>query len=65
MIVLFANSGEPDTSRSVSSNLGLHCLPITIIGVSRLQSVKSDTLNPLFTTSFVPEDVAVQMNLML
>ena len=35
---LFANSGDPDhTPRSAASDLGLHCLPITRLGVSRLQ----------------------------
>ena len=35
-----ANSGDPDqTSRSVVSDLGLQCLSITLLGVSRLQCV--------------------------
>ena len=38
----FANSGDPDqTPRSVASDLDLHCLPVTLLGVSRLQWVKS------------------------
>ena len=38
MAKLFATSGDPDKmSRSVASDLGLHCLPITLLGVSRLQ----------------------------
>ena len=38
MVELFANSGDPDqTPHSVAPNLGLHCLPITSLGVSRLQ----------------------------
>ena len=38
MTGLFANSGDPDqTPHSVASDLGLHCLPITLLGVSRLQ----------------------------
>ena len=37
MVELFANSGDPDQgSPSVASDLGLHCLPITHLGVSRL-----------------------------
>ena len=41
MIVLFANSGGPDQMPcSVASDLGLHCLPIILLGVSRLQWVK-------------------------
>ena len=40
MARLFANSGDPDqTPRSAASDLGLHCLSITLIGVSRLQWV--------------------------
>ena len=37
---LFANNGDPDkTPRSAASDLGLHCLPVTLLGVSRLQWV--------------------------
>ena len=40
MAKLFANSGDPDqTLRSVASDLGLRCLPVTLLGVSRLQWV--------------------------
>ena len=40
MVKLIANSGDPDhMSHSVVSDLGLLCLPITILGVSRLQCV--------------------------
>ena len=35
----FANSGD---LCSVASDLGLHCLPVTLLGVSRLQWVKVD-----------------------
>ena len=38
MVELFENSGDPDqTPHSVVSDLGLHCLPITLLEVSRLQ----------------------------
>ena len=38
MAKLFANSGDPDQMpHSAASDLGLHCLPITLLGVSRLQ----------------------------
>ena len=41
MDVLFANSGDPDQMpHSASSDLGLHCLSITLLGISRLQWVK-------------------------
>ena len=42
MGVLFANSGDPDqTPLSAVADLGLHCLQITLLEVSRLQWVKS------------------------
>ena len=41
MVELFANSGDPDqTQHSVASDLGLHCLPVSCLGVSSLQWVK-------------------------
>ena len=41
MVELFANSGDPDqTPRSAASDRGLHCLPSTLLGISRLQWVK-------------------------
>ena len=43
MAKLFANSGDPDqTPHSVASDLGLHCLPITLLRVSRLQWINDD-----------------------
>ena len=35
MAKLFANSGD-----YIASDLGLHCLPVTLLDISRLQSVK-------------------------
>ena len=41
MVELFANSGDPDQKlHSVASDLGLHCSPVTRLGVSSLQWVK-------------------------
>ena len=41
MAEVFANSEDPDqTPHSAASDLGLHCLPNTLLGVSRLQWVK-------------------------
>ena len=41
MVKLFANSGDPDQMlHYAASDLGLHCLPVTLLGVSRLQWVK-------------------------
>ena len=40
MAELFANSGDPDqTPHSAASDLGLHCLRITLLRVSRLHWV--------------------------
>ena len=37
MSELFANSGDPDQMpQSAASDLGLHCLPNTLLGVYRL-----------------------------
>ena len=41
MAKLFANSGDPDPMlHFAASDLGLHCLTITLLPVSRLQWVK-------------------------
>ena len=40
MVELFANSGDPDQMlQKAASDLGLHCLPVTLLGVSSLQWV--------------------------
>ena len=55
MVELFANSGYPDqTLHSVASHLGLHCLPGTFLGVSRLQWVKRLRPEPLDGSSYLP-----------
>ena len=42
MFQLLSNSGDPDqTLHSLASDLGLQCLPNTLLGVSRLQRVKT------------------------
>ena len=53
MAKLFANSGDPNqTPRSAAFDLGLHCLPITLLRVSRLQRVKCTLTFPtLFAIS--------------
>ena len=46
MVELFANSGDPDqTLHSAASNLPLHCLPISLLGVSRLQWVSNSRID--------------------
>ena len=40
MAKLFANSGDPDQMpHSAASDLGLYCLPVTLLGISRLKRV--------------------------
>ena len=42
MVGLFANSGDPDQTLHIgASDLGLHCSPVTLLGVSSLQWVKN------------------------
>ena len=44
MAKLFANSGEPDQMlHSTVYHLGLHCLPSTLLGVSRLKQGFKET----------------------
>ena len=41
MAELFANSGDPDQMpHSAASDLGLHCLSVTLLQASQLQWVK-------------------------
>ena len=41
MVEIFVNSGDPvQMLHSAMSDLDLHCLPIILLGVSRLQWVK-------------------------
>ena len=43
MAKLFANIGDPDqTQHSAASDLGLHCLPVTLLLVFRLQWDKGE-----------------------
>ena len=45
MAEAFANSEDPDqTPCSAASDLGLHCLPVTLSGVSRIKWVKKAAL---------------------
>ena len=39
--LLFVNSGDPDQMlHSLPSDLGLHCLPVTLLLISRLKWIK-------------------------
>ena len=43
MVELFANGGDPDQmQQNVAFDLGLHCLPITLLRVTRLQWVNEN-----------------------
>ena len=47
--VFNANSADPDQMpHSVASDLGLHCLPSTLLGVSRLKLVNLRSAGELF-----------------
>ena len=61
MVELFANSGDPDqTPRSMASDLGLHCLPITLKVVYRLQWIKSSDENYRHFFLFFTESVSFE-----
>ena len=46
MVEQFANSGDPDQMlRSSASDLGLHCLPVTHLGVSSINGVNSHLIS--------------------
>ena len=48
MAKLFVNSGDPDQMpHSAAFDLGLHCLPSTLLRVSQLQCVNRETLHKL------------------
>ena len=50
MVELFANSGDPDQMQhSAASDLGLHCLPIILNVVSRLQWAKATDESQVMT----------------
>ena len=45
MAKLFANSADPDQGQhSVASDLDVHCLPITLLGISRLKWVADEKI---------------------
>ena len=53
MAKLFAKSGDPDqTPRSAASDLGLRCLPIILLRVSRLQWVIEDEDGRMFRSKY-------------
>ena len=55
MAKLFANSGDPDQMpHFAASDLGLHCLPISLLWVSGLKWVKLFSAS-LFKTRFLSE----------
>ena len=69
MVELFTNNGDPDQMpRSAASDLGLHCLPITLLGVSRLQWINGISFNPFiprflkWTLPFLNLDMSIDVN---
>ena len=62
MVKLFANSGDPDQMlHSAASDLSLHCLPITLLGVSRLQWVNAAGLesNSVDPDQIMPSEMLI------
>ena len=58
MAKLFANSEDPDQMpRSAASGLGLHCLPITFLRVSRLLWVKHVCLTSKTVYTLIGKDL--------
>ena len=54
MVELFANSGDPDQMpHSAASDVGMHCLPVTLLGLSRLQWVNEQSFNDTLTNDIV------------
>ena len=46
MVELFANSGEPDQMPCLAaSDLGPHCLPVTLLEVSSLQWINTKLMS--------------------
>ena len=65
MTKLFGNSGDPDqTPHSAASDLGLHCLPITLLRVSRQQWVKPEKFFSYLSmkTYFVGHGYAIELS---
>ena len=55
---LFANSADPDqTPHSAASDLGLNCLPITLLGVSSLQWINNNLSNKGHNLQSATEDI--------
>ena len=58
MAKLFANSEDPDqTPRSAASDLGLHCLPVTLLQVSGLKWVNRLYKMFIFQAAILPGKV--------
>ena len=63
MAKLFANSGDPDQMpQNAASDLGLHCLPITLLWVSQLQWVNDfQSLGKPLTLSMLQAKLATNI----
>ena len=58
MVEIFANSGDPDqTPLNAASDLGLHYLPLTLLGVCRLQWVNTKSTDTAKYTYQLTENV--------
>ena len=60
MVELFANSEDPDQMlQNAASDLGLHCLPVTLLGVFSLQWVKCQYYICLVVVLLLSSDTAI------
>ena len=59
MAKLFANSGDPDqTLLSTAIDLGMHCLPIILLGVTRLKWINLQEIpSANYATSLDDQDL--------
>ena len=59
MAKLFANSGDPDqTPHVAASDLGLHCLPVALVGFSSLKWIKINLSSQFLNALIVLAEMA-------
>ena len=59
----FANSGDPDqTQRSAASDLGLHCLPIALLGVTKIHWDNKITIYTQSTAFYLQKRLYMMQN---
>ena len=64
MVELYTNSGDPDQMpQSVTSDLGLHFLPVTLLGAARLQWVNNYRAIAYFLSALQSTQIALTSQL--